>query len=320
MTELPVISSGRFPLARLVPRALPMLRRARADGRASHSIVPSSSLAGTALIAVIAIMTFLAAMTIGALDLVRQATADWNASVAREVTIQVLPAAGRDVEDAVTRAAAIARAAPGIGEVRIVSLDDTRQLLAPWLGDAALQDLPVPRLIAVSIAPGGRPDLAALSAQLAREVAGASLDDHRAWIDRLRAVGNSLVAIGLAVLALVLAATALSVLFATRGAMAGNRDIIEVLHMVGARDGFVARAFARRFLGFGLKGGIAGGGLAMILFLVARWLAGGTDDFLGPLAVGGLGYAGTVALVVLIALLAAAASRVTVMAYLKHLD
>jgi cell division transport system permease protein len=324
MTELPVTPVPARPsLVRLLPRAVAQALRRRAERRGTpQPIVPGASLAGTALVMVIAIMTFLAAMTIGALDLVSRATADWNASVAREVTIQILPAAGRDTEAAVAQAAAIAKATPGIGAVHALSLDETRQLLAPWLGAAAIQDLPVPRLITVAVTPGARPDFAALSARLAREVAGASLDDHRAWIDRLRTVGGTLVGIGIAVLALVVAATALSVLFATRGAMAGNHDVIEVLHLVGARDGFVARAFARRFLGFGLKGGIAGGGIAMVLFVLARWLtrSSGADELLGPVAVGAPGYLGTVAVVVLIALLAAATSRMTVMSHLKRLD
>jgi cell division transport system permease protein len=323
-TELTDEAEGELLAAAPSPVRRPLLGRLRpraADGRGAPApIVPGGSLAGTALIVVIAIMAFLAAMTVGALDLVRQATADWNASVAREVTIQVLPAPGRDIDAAVAAAAAIARGTQGVGDVHPLSLDETRQLLAPWLGAAALKDLPVPRLITVAVAPGARPDLGALSTRLEHAVPGASLDDHRAWIDRLRTVGNTLVAIGAAVLALVIAATALSVLFATRGAMAGNRDIIEVLHLVGARDGFVARAFARRFFGFGLKGGLAGGFIAMVLFLLARWLAGGEDALLGPVRVGLFGYLGTIAVAALIALIAAATSRMAVMNHLKRLE
>ncbi|HVV94508.1 MAG TPA: ABC transporter permease [Hyphomicrobiales bacterium] len=322
MTETPALAAAavRSP-RRLLARVL-RWRRVGADGRGAPApIVPGGSLAGTALIVVIAIMAFLAAMTVGGLDLVRQATSDWNARVAREVTIQILPVAGRDTDAAVAAATAIAKATPGIGEVHPFSLDETRQLLAPWLGNAALTDLPVPRLISAAIASGAKPDLAALSSKLTSEVAGASLDDHRAWIDRLRAVGDTLVGIGAAVLALVVTATALSVLFATRGAMAGNRDIIEVLHLVGARDGFVARSFARRFFSFGLKGGLVGGGIAIVLFVLAAWLGGGADDqLLGPIRVGVFGYLGTLAVVALIAFLAAATSRMAVMSHLKRLD
>ena len=77
---------------------------------------------------------------------------------------------------------------------------------------------------------------------------------------------------------LVLAATVLSVTFATKGAMAANRPIVEVLHLIGAKDGFIAGEFQRHFLLLGIKGGAIGGGLAMALFALAglagRWLVG----------------------------------------------
>ena len=77
--------------------------------------------------------------------------------------------------------------------------------------------------------------------------------------------GTAVVA-GVAVLVLVLAVTVLSVTFATRGAMATNRPIVEVLHYVGATDGFVASQFQRHFLMLGFKGGAIGGGAAILLF------------------------------------------------------
>src|SRR6185295_20038962 len=118
----------------------------------------------------------------------------------------------------------------------------------------------------VRIAPGSAPDFAALGKQLTEQVPGASLDDHRGFVDRMRAMARSAVVVGLAVLALVIAATMLSVMFATHGAMASNRQIIEVLHVVGAKEAFIAGEFQRHFMLLGLKGGAIGGAAAMLLF------------------------------------------------------
>src|SRR5437667_397258 len=103
-------------------------------------------------------------------------------------------------------------------------------------------------------------------------VAVVSLDDHRGWIDRMRAMARTAVGSGIGVLVLVIAATMLCVTFATRGAMAANRPVIEVLHFVGARHGFIAGQFQRHFLWLGLKGGALGGAAAMLLFAVAGFL------------------------------------------------
>ncbi len=123
-------------------------------------IVPRNSISGRALVAVVAIMTFLASLTTGAVVLIDTAAGEWQADVAREVTIQVIPAPGRDVDATVAKAAAIARAFPGIADVRPFSKEESSKLLEPWLGQGlSLDELPVPRLIVVRIAAGAAPDI-----------------------------------------------------------------------------------------------------------------------------------------------------------------
>jgi cell division transport system permease protein len=285
-------------------------------------IVPRTTVSGHALVAVVAIMTFLASLTAGVVMLVRTAANEWQADVAREVTIQIRPAAGRDIEADVAKAAAIARAAPGVAEVRPYSRAETMQLLEPWLGTGLpLDDLPVPRVIVVRIASGAAPDLAQLRQALGDEIAGASLDDHRGFVARMRAMSGAVLAGGIGVLLLVFAATVLSVTFATRAAIATNRPVIEVLHLIGAKDGFIAGHFQRHFLRLGLQGGLIGGGAAIALFALAE-LAGGRlagtaegDQFaalFGSSSIGALGYLAVLAQVGLIAVITAAASRYTV--------
>lgn len=285
-------------------------------------IVPRTTVSAHALVAVVAIMTFLASLTAGVVMLVRAAANEWQADVAREVTIQIRPAPGRDIEADVAKAAAIARASPGVAEVRPYSREETMQLLEPWLGTGLpLDDLPVPRVIVVRIASGAAPDLVQLRQALGDEIAGASLDDHRGFVARMRAMSGAVLAGGVGVLLLVFAATVLSVTFATRAAIATNRPVIEVLHLIGAKDDFIAGHFQRHFLQLGLKGGLIGGGAAIALFALAE-IAGGRlagtaegDQFaalFGSSSIGALGYLAVLAQVGLIAFITAAASRYTV--------
>src|SRR6195256_984080 len=235
-------------------------------------IVPNSTISGRALVAVVAIMTFLASMTTGAVMLVRSAASDWQSEVAREITIQVRPTSGRDTEADVTRAADMARRFAGVADVRPYSRDESTRLLEPWLGTGLnLSDLPIPRIVVVRIASAAVLDTNALRAQLAA-IPGASLDDHRGFVDRMRAMAGAAVLGGLSVLILMLAATVFSVTFATRAAMATNRPVIEVLHFVGAKSSFIGGHFQRHFLGLGLRGGLIGGGAALTLFAIAELL------------------------------------------------
>jgi cell division transport system permease protein len=298
--------------------------------RGAASIVPSSSIAGRSLAAVVAIMTFLAALTTGAAMLVVSTANDWQADVGREVTVQVRPAAGRDIEADVSKAVAAARAAPGIADVRAYSKAESEKLIEPWLGAGLrLDDLPIPRLIVIKLAPGVTPNFAALRQALANQVPTASLDDHRGWMERMRTMAGTAVICGLAVLGLVVAVTMLSVTFATRGAMATNRPIVEVLHYVGATDSFIASQFQHHFLLLGLKGGAIGGGAAIILFGCAEaaraWLAGTPSGdeaaaLFGSLSIGVKGYVAIVIQIVVMAVVTALVSRYTVKRTLETID
>ena len=290
--------------------------------RFENPIVPDNTIGGRALIAVIAIMTFLASLTTGAVILVHSAAGDWQSEVAREVTIQVRVAAGRDIETDVQRAAELARKLPGVADVRAYSRDESARLLEPWLGAGLkLDDLPVPRIVVVRLEADPAPDLVELRRTLAAEVPAASLDDHRNFVERMRAMSNAALIGGLAVLSLMLLATVLSVVFATRSAMVANRTVVEVLHFIGAKNGFIAGHFQRRFLRLGLQGGAIGGGSALALFALAefatRWLLGAaaTQQFMalfGTFSIGLVGYGAVIVQVILIALVAAFTSRATV--------
>ncbi|MGL5165486.1 MAG: cell division protein FtsX [Afipia sp.] len=301
-----------------------------ANARNMSPIVPRGSIAGRALIAVVAIMTYLASMTTGAVLLVRASAAEWQSDVASELTIQLRPSPGRDIERDVRAVVDAARAQPGILEVRPFTKDESAKLLEPWLGTGlSLNDLPVPRVIVVRVAPGATPDLAALRRVVTQVAPAAAIDDHRAWIDRMRSMTGAIVLAGTGILILVIVATVISVSFATRGAMAANRPIVEVLHFVGAQDRYIANRFLRHFLRLGFEGGIIGGLAAMLTFgfseSIASWFSGTPvgDQFaalLGTFALPASGYLLLAAQTVLIAAVTAWASRRTLFATLEEID
>lgn len=294
-----------------------------------HSIVPRANVAGTALTLVIAIMAFLASLTLGAVTLVNDTARGWQSDIAREVTVQLRPVEGQNMAESLAKAQEIAGDVDGVTRVDIVDNDTIARLLEPWLGDGLdLKELPVPRLISLDIDENNPPDFDALRVQLA-QIPGVSLDDHRAWVDRLTTMARATILSGLVVFLLMMAATILTVVFATRGAMAGNKHVIEVLHFVGAEPGYIASQFQRHFLLLGLKGALAGGVLAILCFLLIgfwtrRNVADPTADqvsaLFGTFSVGPWGYAGTILLVFAIGMLTALTTRATVLRHVGGLD
>lgn len=307
-----------------------LMKPRTAKGRQLTPIVPPGNVSGHALIAVIAIMTFLSCLTLGAVTLVRDTAATWQSQIAREATIQIRPSDQIDMDVQLIEAQRIAAGFTGVRSARIVDREATARLLEPWLGSGLdIDELPVPRLVIVTIDETNPPDYRALRRTLQDKVKNVSLDDHRNWVDRLVAMARTTVTIGLAALILILSATVLTVVFATRGAMAGNGHIIEVLHFVGAEAKFIAAQFRQHFLLVGLKGAAAGGFTAILIFIGFSWwsarnLATPEADqaaaLFGDFSIGIDGYSGVAVIVVVIAGLTAITTHLTVIAYLGDVD
>jgi cell division transport system permease protein len=285
------------------------------------------SAGGRALAAVIAILTFLAALCAGGAELVAASSAQWRSAVAREVTIQVRPSAQRDIEADVGRAVELARATPGVERVEPFSKAESERLLEPWLGQGLdFADLPVPRLVVLKLQSDAKPDFSALRQALRDQIPGATLDDHALWLSRLSTMANTIIGTGTALVGLVLAAAALAVTFATRGAMAGNREVVDVLHFVGANDAYIAREFQRRFFHLGLRGSAVGAVAALLLMavlgvLTATWRASPTGDqieaLFGSFSIGLRGYAVIVAIALAVSVITGTVSRMTVRRFLN---
>jgi cell division transport system permease protein len=298
--------------------------------RPTAPILPPSNIQGNALTVVISIMAFLACLTLGGVSMVRSTAASWESQISREITIQIRPDDGLDMEKALTEARSIALNFVGTKDGQIVDEAATARLLEPWLGAGLdLKELPVPRLVVVTIDENNPPDFDAMRSLLKESIPQASLDDHRTWVARLVSMAHTTVMIGTGVLLLVFTAMVLTVVFATRGALSGNRHIVEVLHFVGAESSFVATEFQKHFLKISLKGSAIGSALAALFFfgagfLQSRTLATPQTDqataLFGTFSVGVLGYAGIFATMIVIALLTTFTARLTVMRTIYEID
>src|SRR5690606_31943282 len=135
-------------------------------------------------------------LTLGAVTLVSDTASTWQTQIAREATIQIKPADGLDMETALVAAQRVASGHAGVRQASIVDQAATVRLLEPWLGTGfSIEELPVPRLVIVTIDPSSPPDFASLRAALSQEVPSATLDDHRTWVDRLVAMARTTVTI-----------------------------------------------------------------------------------------------------------------------------
>jgi cell division transport system permease protein len=234
------------------------------------------------------------------------------------------PAADGDGSALAARVSAaldVLRHTAGIAYASAISEEDTLNLVAPWLGrDELVAELPMPRLIDATIAPGSAVDLASLKARLKAAVPEATLDDHGHWIGRLKSLADAVVWSAYGILLLIAVATASAVSFATRAGLQAHHEIVELLHQMGAQSGFIARSFERHYFLSALGAAAVGAAIAGILFVAAGGLEfAGIEavPFLPPLALRLSEVPWLLAVPAVSGLIAWATARISVLAALR---
>lgn len=225
----------------------------------------------------IAVMVYLAALAIAGALALDGALRRFDQGVSGTATVQ-LP--GGDAKS-VAQALQLLRDTPGVRDARPLDTPELERLIEPWLGKGALPPgISLPALIDLRLDARALPDLEALGQRLAAAVPGAKLDDHQAWLDRLRWLGRAGQLIALIVVAAVTLATVAMVIVSTRAGLAQHQGVIEMLHLIGARDRWIAAHVQGHALSLALRGGLLG--LAFAAFtLFALWRLG--DGVFGTL-------------------------------------
>lgn len=290
----------------------------------------------------IAFMVFLAALSIAGSLALTKAVARWDRAVAGTLTVEIPPAAlplgtaqkeagkknaGQEsaglASDGKRRDAVLTALGQlsAVASVHPLEREEIVALVEPWLGPVEqLTDLPLPQLIDVALTPGAGIDAAALETRLRAVVPDVSVEDHGVWLGRLTSAGRAVRTMAIAVLALISVAMIASVMFVTRTNLAIHREVIDVLHLVGARDAYVARQFADRAMALGFRGGLIGLGLALPALLVLNHVAQDLRDGLLPdLSLSPAHWAVIVLLPPVVALIARWTARVTVLRSLARM-
>ena len=297
--------------------------------KARSGLMPRAQAPLNTLMTAMTVMCYLACLAIGALVLVTRAVDDWSSEIAGEVTVQIRPFDNVKMADQIKAATQILKASKGVVSVNILDKKAGARLLEPWLGNAEILDqLPIPRLIAVVIDRKNPPDFDKIAKDLKDRVRGASLDTHRRWQAELSSMGLTLKWLGYGVLILITFSAFILVIFASRSALDANRQVVEVLHFVGATNPYIARQVQWQFLRAGLQSGLVGtlAGIATFLLIgisspapASTGLAQASYSLLiGKPEVTGITYLLFLLVPVIATLICLIAARLAILRILKH--
>jgi cell division transport system permease protein len=228
---------------------------------------------------IIAIAVFIFAITLSGVLAVDSMVDSWNKSILGSITVQIMPVNDTNKEKAQSETLAYEEKAVEFlkslnGVLKVTPLTDKQleELLQPWLGDGVnIADLPAPRIIDVKIAPDAEIDFQQLSKDLAVASPQASLDNHKLWLNKLIAFADGLKLIALTVLVLISTITSGAIFYTTQMSLGLHHNIIEILHIVGAKDTYVAQQYAKRMAFLGFLGGLFGLFLAIpAIFFIGK--------------------------------------------------
>lgn len=239
-------------------------------------LLPAKDARDPALLFVVAVLCFLACLTALGVIAADRAARGWAGQLGGEITVIVRAKGGETPDAAAARAAETLAGVAGVAEARALEREQAYDLIRPWLGDVAdLDDLPVPRLVAVTLEAGGSTTAEALSGALMDQDMDAVVDDHTVWIKDIRRAAQIVRWTGLLVFLLIAGAAAAVVTFATRAGLTARRDVVEVLYLAGAEDDYIARLFQVRFAYIAALAGAIGAAGAALLGASLRLLGGG---------------------------------------------
>ena len=274
----------------------------------------------------ILLMVYLSTLALAGIVVLEDAIGRWDRDLSGTLTLHIAPAE-RGTSDAQTmrrraeEAVRLLQATPGVAGADILELEQVTELLEPWLGPGDLaRELPLPVLVDVTLHPGAEIDLEAVAARLAQRVPGAVLDAPRTWLRDLMALARSVEAIAIGVVLLIGLVAMATVVFVTRTGLEVHQEVVEVLHLIGARDSYVARQFQHHAFVLSLKGGIIGLFLAVLTLVILGHLGGRLEATLLPqISLTVAGWASLVIVPIWATAIAMVTARLTVLRTLARL-
>lgn len=273
---------------------------------------------------IVALMVYLAILALAGSLVLQRGMRHWGEGLTGTLTVQIpqpdQPNAALQTTR-VDKVIQVLKALPDVEQARVIPENEIAALLQPWLGSGGLvRDLPLPTLIDVKLKTGRLTDPDQVRRLLVAAIPGTLLDDHDEWRQKLGRLAQAVAMIGFTILGLIAAASVLIVVFSTRAGLLVHKDSIEILHMIGAHDRYIARQFQTRALRLGSYGAGVGAVLSLLTLAIMGYLGSGIEDQLLPrfhLAL--VDWALIIAMPLLAILLTTVTARLTVLRVLRQM-
>ena len=272
------------------------------------------------------LMTFIAVLILAAGMTTYSSVTRWQRTVSGSLTVQIPTytesgvARGEKVDREIETTLTILRSSEGILGATVLSDRQMGDLMAPWLGENAIvTELPLPKLIDVTVDPNGNLDVAQIKTDLAAQVPAAVLDSHRIWLNPLLRISSGIIKLIGFILVLLTLTAAFTVIYATRTSLTVHEPVIALVHMMGAGDLYVTQQYAGRSFQLTLTGSLFGFFLTLpIMAGVSFFIQGASFDFILKPTLSAVQWGVLLSVPFALSVLAFLTTFKTVMVYLKR--
>ena len=206
------------------------------------------------------ISVFLFTITLAGFFMVSSLVHSWDKGIVNGWTVQIMPADNIEETDLrVNKVINFFEKHTAIEKVRIISDKQINKLMAPWLGsDVDITSLPIPKLIDVRAKSSVEINFDKIAQDLSETAPYTTINSHQVWLKKLINFAQSVKILASAILLTVLTISAFSIFYATKTSLGIHQNIIEILHIMGATDDYIAKQYARRSFFIGLLSGLVG--------------------------------------------------------------
>ncbi len=190
----------------------------------------------------------------------------WEKDILGSITIQVSPIEDENkkidadkTQEQLNKVLQFVENAEGVKSVHVIDDKTVERLMTPWLGNKVdVNTLPIPQLLDVQLKENAEINYDEMTRGLHKVTSNASIDNHRLWLNRLLKFAGSLKTLALSVLFMVISICAFSIYYSTRTSLGINLNSIEILHIIGAQDDYIAKQYAKSYAKIGFFSGVIG--------------------------------------------------------------
>ncbi|MDH5723287.1 MAG: hypothetical protein OEY94_08220 [Alphaproteobacteria bacterium] len=224
------------------------------------------------LLILVTLMVFLAVLSLSGSLALHDMSERWSSGLENKVTIEI-PIETKDghllSQDTVKRETERLQIKlenhPFVKSAEILEDKDMGKLLDPWIGqDLLFSEVPLPGLIALEIKENAPTTLDDFRIDLAEMSSYANLEDHQEWLSELIRFAGILQSLSLIISVIIIGTTITAIIAAVRARMAIHKKEIELLHLIGAPDIYIAKQFRRHMSIIAFKGAILGTFLGLV--------------------------------------------------------